>query len=272
MRDASGTRFTIRFARTWRYSTSCRVRPSPHAVGLRKEGRLLDAHERTLSNICSVCQSSRLRPCSSRSGSGRASPTAPIDAGLPALGAAAGATPGPGTARRPVIVEIDSIKAVDPARITDAARAPSGSRGRATRSARSSPAARAPTTGSRSTSRGRSADRAARAPSGIPDSAWAELAAELDRIDRATKRGPWTIATLRLIGDRPEVAAADLAAAVGPRAAAVQGRRAKAEGAGPDREPAARLPPLSAGAGLLDFLSRRATRSPSGRGRSAARG
>ena len=43
----------------------------------------------------------------------------------------------------------------------------------------------------------------------------AGLRARLDRLDRAARDGPWTVATLRLIGDRPGVRAADLAAAAG---------------------------------------------------------
>jgi hypothetical protein len=43
----------------------------------------------------------------------------------------------------------------------------------------------------------------------------AGLRARLSRLDRAARDGPWTAATLRLIGDRPQVRAADLAAAAG---------------------------------------------------------
>jgi hypothetical protein len=43
----------------------------------------------------------------------------------------------------------------------------------------------------------------------------AGLLARLDRLDQAGGDGPWTGATLRLIGERPGVRAADLAAAVG---------------------------------------------------------
>jgi hypothetical protein len=43
----------------------------------------------------------------------------------------------------------------------------------------------------------------------------AGLRARLDRLDRAVRDGPWTVATLRLIGDRPGVRAADLAAVAG---------------------------------------------------------
>jgi hypothetical protein len=43
----------------------------------------------------------------------------------------------------------------------------------------------------------------------------AGLRARLARLDRAAREGPWTAATLRLIGDWPQVRAADLAAAAG---------------------------------------------------------
>jgi hypothetical protein len=43
----------------------------------------------------------------------------------------------------------------------------------------------------------------------------AELRSRLARLDLAARNGPWTAATLRLIGDRPQVRAADLAAAAG---------------------------------------------------------
>jgi hypothetical protein len=43
----------------------------------------------------------------------------------------------------------------------------------------------------------------------------AGLRARLERLDLAARDRPWTIATLRLIGDRPGVRAADLATAAG---------------------------------------------------------
>jgi hypothetical protein len=43
----------------------------------------------------------------------------------------------------------------------------------------------------------------------------AGLRARLDRLDRAARDGAWTVATLRLIGERPGVRAADLAMAAG---------------------------------------------------------
>jgi hypothetical protein len=174
--------------------------------------------------------------------------------------------------RTPVgIIEIDSVKVVDPAKITDAqarrAGAADGDEIRSILARRSGTHYRIAFhfAGVDPRIELRAADR-------LPDAAWAELAAELERIDRATKRGPWTVATLRLIGDRPEVAAADLAASVGrerlPFKADV--RRLKELGLTESLRPGYRLSPR--GAGLLDYLSRRATSSPSGRGQSAARG
>jgi hypothetical protein len=49
----------------------------------------------------------------------------------------------------------------------------------------------------------------------LPDEELARLRTRLDRLDRAGRSGPWTASTLRLIGDRPGVRAAELAAAVG---------------------------------------------------------
>jgi hypothetical protein len=49
----------------------------------------------------------------------------------------------------------------------------------------------------------------------MTEEGWAELGRRLNRLDRAGRHGPWTMAVLRLIGDRPGVRAGDLAAAVG---------------------------------------------------------
>ena len=43
----------------------------------------------------------------------------------------------------------------------------------------------------------------------------AEIAARLARLDRASRYGPWTAATLRAIADAPGIRAADLAAGLG---------------------------------------------------------
>ena len=49
----------------------------------------------------------------------------------------------------------------------------------------------------------------------LPGEVLAGLRARLARLDRASPAGPWTEAALRLIGERPGVRAADLAAAAG---------------------------------------------------------
>ncbi|MGH2813602.1 MAG: hypothetical protein ACRDLC_00450, partial [Actinomycetota bacterium] len=49
----------------------------------------------------------------------------------------------------------------------------------------------------------------------LPEAEVAGLLARLGRLDRAARDGPWTHLTLRLIGDRPGVRAAELAAAAG---------------------------------------------------------
>ena len=169
------------------------------------------------------------------------------------------------------VIEIDSISAVDPAKITNAAARRAGA---ADADEIRTILARRTGTHYRVAFRFVGADPRIelRGAARMADSAWAQLAAELDRIDRATKRGPWTVATLRLIGERPEVAAAELAASAGrerlPFKADV--RRLKELGLTESLRPGYRLSPR--GAGLLDYLSRRAMSSPSGRGRSAARG
>ena len=169
------------------------------------------------------------------------------------------------------VIEIDSISAVDPAKITNAAARRAGA---ADADEIRTILARRTGTHYRVAFHFVGADPRIelRGAARMTDSAWAQLAAELDRIDRATKRGPWTVATLRLIGERPAVAAAELAASAGrerlPFKADV--RRLKELGLTESLRPGYRLSPR--GAGLLDYLSRRAMRSPSGRGRSAARG
>jgi hypothetical protein len=47
------------------------------------------------------------------------------------------------------------------------------------------------------------------------DSEVAELVGRLERLDRASRHGPWTAQTLRAIGDNPGVRATDLAAGFG---------------------------------------------------------
>jgi hypothetical protein len=169
------------------------------------------------------------------------------------------------------VIEIDSVKAIDPGRISDREARRAGAENAAEIRAI---LARRSGTHYRIAFHHAGVDPRIelRAAGRLSDAKWEELAGELERIDRASKRGPWTLATLALIRDRPEVAAAELAESVGrprlPFKADV--RRLKELGLTESLRPGYRLSPR--GAGLLDYLSRRATRSPSGRGRSAATG
>lgn len=56
---------------------------------------------------------------------------------------------------------------------------------------------------------------ALRADDDLDDAARAELQARLDRLDRASRRGPWTATVLDLIAEHPGVRAGDLAATLG---------------------------------------------------------
>lgn len=53
------------------------------------------------------------------------------------------------------------------------------------------------------------------ADDGLGDDEVAEIGRRLDRLDKASPRGPWTAATLALIAERPDVVATELAAAIG---------------------------------------------------------
>ncbi|HEX6568436.1 MAG TPA: hypothetical protein VF015_04700 [Acidimicrobiales bacterium] len=56
---------------------------------------------------------------------------------------------------------------------------------------------------------------ALREQAGLSDDDWRAVEARLDRLDRASRGGPWTATVLRLIADRPAVRAGDLAASLG---------------------------------------------------------
>ena len=49
----------------------------------------------------------------------------------------------------------------------------------------------------------------------VSDEDWSRIAARLDRLDRASPRGPWTRAVLGVIAERPAVRAGDLAESIG---------------------------------------------------------
>ena len=72
------------------------------------------------------------------------------------------------------------------------------------------------------------------------------IRARLDRLDAASRHGPWTRASLELIDRNPGVRAPDLAARARPRDPGLEDRRPQAQGARADRVAGDRLPPLPA--------------------------
>ena len=73
----------------------------------------------------------------------------------------------------------------------------------------------------------------------------------LARSDAASKCGPWTEQTLKLIGDNPGCRAADLAAKAGFEKAWFKSRVRRLKGAGSYREPRDRIPPVPSRSCLL---------------------
>jgi hypothetical protein len=49
----------------------------------------------------------------------------------------------------------------------------------------------------------------------VSEEDWSRIATRLDRLDRASPRGPWTRAVLDVIAERPAVRAGDLAESIG---------------------------------------------------------
>ena len=87
-----------------------------------------------------------------------------------------------------------------------------------------------------------------------------KLVARLDRLDRASRHGPWTRATLTAIARRPATRAPELALELGLQTPAFKPRRAQAQGARAHRVARDRLSPLAP-------WPRPAGRPPSRRGR-----
>jgi hypothetical protein len=136
----------------------------------------------------------------------------------------------PGTRLRTAIgvVEIDAMDTVDPARITeaDARRAGFASR----HDLLTSLAAASQDAGDAADDRavyrielhfaGSDPREALRQNADLTPDNVAAIDARLRRLDKASTNGPWTLATLHLIADRPATRATDLAAAAGrPKAA-----------------------------------------------------
>ena len=158
---------------------------------------------------------------------------------VPALGSAARARPADGSERRRASSasrrssEVDARRPDRGGRRSGPASARSrccsssstgGRRGRSTASASSSPD---PIRGSGCASRCRMTAR------------WRSCCARLDRLDEASQHGPWTLDTLDAHPRSARRSGGRAGRQPRPREDAVQARRAQAEGARPDREPAA---------------------------------
>lgn len=85
-----------------------------------------------------------------------------------------------------------------------------------------------------------------------------EIAGRLDRLDRSSRHGPWTLGVLRVIADQPGVRAGDLAAALGRERMPfkLDVRKLKELGLTESLSPGYRLSPR--GQAVLDALAPRA--------------
>lgn len=117
------------------------------------------------------------------------------------------------------VIRVEEVGVVDPAGITDAeARAaghPDADRLRSRLRPRLEDDAETPTYRVRLAWHGPDPRVALREDAELTDDDVAAIDARLERLDRASTHGPWTMATLELVGRRPHVRAPDLAAEMG---------------------------------------------------------
>jgi hypothetical protein len=121
-----------------------------------------------------------------------------------------------GSHRTPAgMLRVDAVAVVDPARITDGDARRAGYAGRAALLRELDRRGDGPVYRVDFHLAGPDPREALRQVDTMAEEGWAELTRRLARLDRAGRHGPWTMAVLRLIRDRPGVRAADLAAAAG---------------------------------------------------------
>ena len=101
------------------------------------------------------------------------------------------------------VLAIDAVAEVDPADLTEGDARAAGFGSLAELLRQLDGMATAWCTGSTSTTPGPIPGRRCARPTTCPTRRWPGCAGRLDRLDRAGPDGAWTIATLRLIGDRP---------------------------------------------------------------------
>ena len=80
----------------------------------------------------------------------------------------------------------------------------------------------------------------------LADADLASITRQLDRLDQASRTGPWTLATLTLIAERPGVVSTELAEALGHDRPSFKLDVRKLKALGPHREPPRRLPAVAA--------------------------
>jgi hypothetical protein len=110
---------------------------------------------------------------------------------------------------------VDAVEVVDPAAITDADAALAGHRDADAVRARLAGDDSLPTYRVELSWVGEDPRIALREDDDLSDDDVAAIAARLQRMDRASPHGPWTVAALEAIAANPEVRAGDLAAAAG---------------------------------------------------------
>lgn len=113
------------------------------------------------------------------------------------------------------VIQVESVHVVDLASITDEEAVLAGHRDAATLRGRLSGEESWPTYRVRLSWAGEDPRIELRSDDNLSDADVAALDVRLERLDRASSHGPWTMATLELIRLRPQVRAPDLAAQVG---------------------------------------------------------
>lgn len=113
------------------------------------------------------------------------------------------------------VIRVDSVGVIDPASITDSDAALAGHPDAASVLRRLSGEAEWPTYRIGLSWAGEDPRIALRSDDALTDGDVAELDRKLERLDRASSYGAWTMATLTMIGRHPQVRAPDLAADFG---------------------------------------------------------
>jgi hypothetical protein len=150
------------------------------------------------------------------------------------------------------VLEVDAVAVVDPAGITDEDGRRAGFAGRAELLRELDRHGNGPVYRVDFHLAGPDPREALRQADTMAEEGWAALFRRLARLDRTGRHGPWAMAVLRLIRDRPGVRAGDLAAAVGRERASfkVDVRKLKELGLTESLEVGYRLSPR--GRALLD--------------------